>query len=262
MKGLILKDIMCLRKQLTIFCYVIIGVLIVSVMFVLSTRFGNLASGAREMLAENSMTEFEINNLATLALVLFMFLPLAVVGDVLNVFEEDSKAGFAKVGGALPVSLPGRMLSRYFSVFALLSIGAAFDLLIAVILSFLTDIVSLPEFIGMIVSAASVIGIYSSLVILYRIMNPGAGKGQNAQILSLLTMAVGFILIRFQKVKEIVTIIANEQVENNDMSAERMWDLLTVVKDRAWIIFLIALAVTGISFALSLSIAERKRGVI
>ena len=154
------------------------------------------------------------------------------------------------------------MLARYFSVFALLGIGVAFDLLIAVILSFLTDIVSLPEFIGIIVSAASVIGIYSSLVILYRIMNPGAGKGQNAQILSLLTMAVGFILIRFQKVKEIVTIIANGQVENNDMSAERMWDLLTVVKDRAWIIFLIALAVTGISFALSLSIAERKRGVI
>ena len=29
MKGLILKDIMCLRKQLTVFCYVIIGVLIV-----------------------------------------------------------------------------------------------------------------------------------------------------------------------------------------------------------------------------------------
>ena len=105
MKGLILKDIMCLRKQLTVFCYVIIGVLIVSVMFVLSTRFGNIASGASEMLAENSMTEFEINNLATLALVLFMFLPLAVVGDVLNVFEEDSKAGFATVGGYMQETL-------------------------------------------------------------------------------------------------------------------------------------------------------------
>ena len=53
MKGLILKDIMCLRKQLTVFCYVIIGVLIVSVMFVLSTRFGNLASGASEMLGDS-----------------------------------------------------------------------------------------------------------------------------------------------------------------------------------------------------------------
>ena len=75
-------------------------------------------------------------------------------------------------------------------------------------------------------------------------------------------MVVGFVLIRFQKVKDIAIIIINGQVENKDMSAERMWDLLTVVKDRAWIICLIALAVTGISFALSLSIAERKRGVI
>ena len=136
MKGLMIKDIMCLKKQLMVFCYVIIGVLIVSVMFVLSARFGNLSVAARQMAAENNMSVLDVNNLATLALLSFMFLPFAAVGDVLFVFEEDNKAGFAKVAGALPLSVPKRVLSRYLSVFALLAIGALLDIVIAFALSF------------------------------------------------------------------------------------------------------------------------------
>ena len=50
MKGLIIKDIMCLKKQLTVFIYVIIGVVVISVMYVLSAKFGNLALAGNEML--------------------------------------------------------------------------------------------------------------------------------------------------------------------------------------------------------------------
>ena len=262
MKGLMIKDIMCLKKQLTVFCYVIIGVLIVSVMFVLSHRFGNLALAGNQMMAENNMSDIEVKNIASLALLLFMFLPFAVVGDVLNIFEEDNKAGFAKVAGALPVSIPKRVLSRYLSIFALLAIGAVFDIAIAFVLSFLTDIISFGNFMGLILSSLSVMVIYSSIQIAYRVAMPGPGKGQYAQILSLLTMAVCFILIRFKKVKEIVTIIVKGQVENNDMSVERMWDLLTVLKEKAWIVMLIAIAVMLVSLGISVTIAQRKRGVI
>ena len=55
MKGLIFKDIMCLKKQFMVFCYVLIGTLAVSVMYVLSVRFGNLADINAEMFAENQM---------------------------------------------------------------------------------------------------------------------------------------------------------------------------------------------------------------
>ena len=262
MKGLMIKDIMCLKKQLMVFCYVIIGVLIVSVMFVLSARFGNLAAAAQEMAAENSMSDMEVNNIATLALLLFMFLPFAVVGDVLFVFEEDSKAGFAKIAGALPVSVPKRVLSRFLSIHALLGIGAVIDTVIAFGLSLLTDIVTFSDFMGMILTSLSVMVIYSSVQIAYRVAMPGVGKGQYAQILSILTMVVGFVLIRFKKIKEIMTMIANGRAETEDMSVERMWDLLTVIKEKAWIIGLIALAVMLVSFALSVTIAQRKRGVI
>ena len=38
LKGLILKDLMCLKKQLKQFVFLVIGVLIVSVMYVLSAN--------------------------------------------------------------------------------------------------------------------------------------------------------------------------------------------------------------------------------
>ena len=259
MKGLMIKDIMCLKKQLMVFCYVIIGVLIVSVMFVLSARFGNLSVAARQMAAENNMSVLDVNNLATLALLTFMFLPFAAVGDVLFVFEEDNKAGFAKVAGALPLSVPKRVLSRYLSVFALLAIGALLDMVIAFTLSFLTDILSFAGFVGIILSALSMMIIYCSLTIVFRVAMPGAGKGQYAQILSLLTMAAGFILIRFQKIKEL---IAQVKSENNNMGPERLWDLLTAMKEKAWIFALIAITVMLVSYAVSVTIAQRKRGVI
>ena len=88
-----------------IFTYVIIGVLVVSVMYVLSARFGNLAIVGKEMSASNDLSRIDVKNLGTLALVLFMLLPIATVGDMANVFEADGKAGFSKIAGTLPVSL-------------------------------------------------------------------------------------------------------------------------------------------------------------
>ncbi len=96
MKGLIIKDIMCLKKQLTIFVYVLTGVLVVSVMYVLSARFGNIALAGKELLAqsENHMSGIDVKNLGSIALIFFMFLPPVVVCDMANVFEADGKAGF------------------------------------------------------------------------------------------------------------------------------------------------------------------------
>ena len=60
MKGLIIKDLMCLRKQLIIFSYVVIAVLVISVMFVLSARFGNIALANESMMLENNISSIDI----------------------------------------------------------------------------------------------------------------------------------------------------------------------------------------------------------
>ena len=255
MKGLIIKDIMCLKKQLTVFIYVIIGVFIVSVMYVLSVRYGNLALAGKEMLEANDMTDIDVKNLGTMVLVLFMLLPIATVGDMANVFEADGKAGFYKVSGAFPVSLKKRLLSRYISVYALFGIGVITDILIAFVLSIFTDLISFTDFLGIIISASSVMSIYSSLVIFFSIIF-GYGKEQYSQIFSILTIIAVVIAINFEKVKTMFT-----EIEDSSETI-MVWEMLDFIKEKAWVLFLVAVAVSILSYAASLLIAERKRGVI
>ena len=55
MKGLVIKDMMCLRKQRVIFCYVVFCTVVLSVMFVLSAKFGNIAQAGQKMMVENGI---------------------------------------------------------------------------------------------------------------------------------------------------------------------------------------------------------------
>ena len=49
MKGLIIKDLYCLKKQFVTFAFIISGVVAVAIMFVLSERFGNLRFAVSDM---------------------------------------------------------------------------------------------------------------------------------------------------------------------------------------------------------------------
>ena len=259
MKGLIIKDIMCLKKQLTLFTFVIIAVLVLGVMYVLSARFGNIADMGREMLAnqENHMTEVDVKNLSVLVMVLFMLLPIACVGDMVNVFVEDGKAGFAKVAAAIPIPISKRLLARFLTIVALYGIGAGVDILVAGILSTLTDLMSFGAFLGVIVSAASLLAIYSAVAVFYCILL-GYGKEQHAQMLSILTMVAAFVILQFKGLKDFfVQVFIKEQVFNSDY-----WKPLDFVKEKGYVLFLIALITCAFSFVASLKIAERKRGVI
>ena len=262
MKGLIIKDIMCLKKQLTVFIYVIIGVVVISVMYVLSAKFGNLALAGNEMLATNDMTENDVKNLATGALVLFMMLPIVTVGDMANVFMADGKAGFNRIAGALPVSLKKRLLSKYITIYALFGLGMFVDVLLAFLLSALTDIITFGQFFGIIVSVASVVSIYSALVIFYCVLL-GYGKEEYAQIFSIGTMILTFCLIRIDLIKSIIADIASGEAGSEQSSNELMiWKGLDFIKEKAWILFLVAVLVCVLSYVVTLLIERRKRGVI
>ena len=262
MKGLIIKDIMCLKKQLKIFTYVIGCVLIVSVMYVLSARFGNLALAGKGMLISNDLTLTDIRNLGTLFLVLFMILPIACVGDMINVFDADGKAGFYRLAGSLPVSLKKRLLSKYITVYILFGVGASIDILIAFLLSCLTDLISFGEFLGIIMSSASIMSIYSALVIFFCLLL-GYGKEQYAQIFSLITMAAVFILVKFDAVKEhLKTLVNSSSIPEENMSNTFNWRMLDFIKEKFWILVFIAVVTSLLSYFTSLIIVKRKRGII
>lgn|GEM_PF-850131 len=260
MKGLIIKDIMCLRKQLMIFTYVLIGVLVVSVMYVLSARFGNIALAGKEMLAqsENHLSGIDVKNLGSMALIFFMLLPPAVVCDMANVFEADGKAGFYKVAGSLPVSLRKRVLAKYLTIYTLFLLGAIVDILIAMLLSALTDLITFKDFLGIIVSAASLMSIYSALVILFCFI-VGYGKEIFAQVLSILTMLIAFVFFNINAVKEIVISIISE-AGSDDISF--IWNMIDFIKEKSLILFMIAIVTSVLSYGISLAVADRKRGII
>ena len=257
MKGLILKDLMCLRKQLTSFCFVMAGVLVASVMYVLSARFGAMAKVGQEMLKE-SASQVDVRNIGSMVLVMFMLLPIASVGDMLYVFLADGKAGFGKVSASLPLPLKKRMLARFLTIYAMFGIGVAVDLLLAFLLSCLTDMLKFREFFGIIISGASVMSIYSVLVILFCVVF-GYGKEQYAQCAALLTMLTAVVLVNFDKVKRFVveTLIRENKAESTDF-----WAPLDFIRDKGYVLFLIAAAVSVLAYCLAYRIADRKRGVI
>lgn len=262
MKGLILKDVMCLKKQLTVFCYVIVGVIIVSLLYVLSARFGNLAEAGREMMRTDDMSHTDVRNIGTLALVLFMLLPIATIGDMANVFEADGKAGFARVSAALPVPRWKRLLSRYCTIYALFGIGVLIDVVLAAVLGALTDIITFSGLFGIIISCASIMSIYSALVIFFCILL-GYGKEQYVQILSILVMAVSFILVNIGNIRKIANnVAANAEQNNGSEDLSFLFDALNFIKEKYWVLLLIAAGVSIGSYAASLALTERKRGVI
>lgn len=257
MKGLVIKDIMCLRKQLTMFAYVMVGVIVVSVMYVHSAKFGNVSMAAKEMMLDNDMTMIDVKNLGSMALVLFMLLPIAVIGDMVNVFQADGKAGFHKVERSLPLSVKKCILAKYISVFALFGMGVSLDVLIAGVLSCLTDLLTFGEFLGVIFSAASLMSIYSVLVIFFH-MILGYGKESYAQIFSLLTMGVAAFVFNLKKIWMFFT----TDFSTGDMAGEiNLWWMLDFIKEKAWMLVLIAVFVSVLSYLGSCLVAERKRGV-
>ena len=149
------------------------------------------------------MTQVDVKNLGSMVLIMSMLIPIVSVGDMVNVFIADGKAGFFKVSASLPVSMKKRMLSRFLTIYALFVIGATVDIVLAMVLSSLTDIMGFGSFLGIIVSSASLLSIYSAFLILYCVIL-GYGKEQYAPYLSLLTIALSFVIIKFKSVKFVI----------------------------------------------------------
>ena len=257
MRGLIIKDLMCLRKQLIIFSYIVISVLVISVMFVLSSRYGNIARMNEGMMIENNMSSVDVKNLSTMALILFMLLPVATVGDAATIFTEDGKAGFSKVSASLPLSVKKRVMAKYITIFAVFGIGVTVDLVISFVLSRLTDIISFADFGGIIVSAASLMGIYGALVIVFCFLF-GHGKENYAIITSWILIIMTAVLVNINKIRKLFSHSEAEDAESMNVFA----DFLDFLKHRSYVLLAVALITIAVSYFASVGIAKRKRGVV
>lgn len=259
MKGLILKDLMCLRKQRVTYVYIVIVVLIVSCMYVLSARFGNLALASEAMMAENNMSDIDISNLSSFALVIFMLLPMAMVGDVSSIFMNDGKAGFQRVSSILPISIEKRVLSKFITILLFFGIGVVTDIAISFFLSLLTDMLSFMDFFKIIITEASAMFIYGSLICFF-IFLFGYGKENYAQISSILTIIIGIVVANFPKMKEIFISCFSENAEVMDVNPIEVCN--DAMKNHYLSVLLWAVIVGLLSYWCSVFIAKRKRGLV
>lgn len=257
MKGLMIKDLMCLRKQMILFAYIVAGVLVLSIMFVLSARFGNIADANQSMMAENNLSEIDINNISTITLICFMLTPIAMVGDVTTLFKMDGKAGFSNISSILPLSVEKRVMAKYLTIFMMFGIGVAVDIVISFVLSKLTDIISFADFFGIIISAASLMIIYGALVILFCFLF-GYGKEDYAIFASCAVILITFILANIKKIKLIFVSMG----EGNSDSIDFISDFMNFIIHKSFILFAIAVIVVAASYFVSVEIVKRKRGMI
>lgn len=113
MKGLIIKDFYCLKKEIRLFLGVTIGSAIISVLFLLSARYGNVANALADIQKTEMISGKQLLDLTDMLALFTIYLPIALSGSIVECFKEDSKAGFAKVMFSMPVSCKKIVGSRY-----------------------------------------------------------------------------------------------------------------------------------------------------
>lgn len=253
MKGLIIKDLMCLRKMRATFVFVTVASFVITVMALISARCGNIALAEQEYLSGGTDMPMSPVHLLWYAVAVMVILPLASIGDSLTLaFEADKNSGFAPVAGALPLSVKQRITARFITLFLTCGTGTVISLALSFILSLFTDIMTLGDFAGLVVSAASLILIFSALemilIFLLKMKNT-----DYVRIISLLIMAAAFIASSLGR-------IINAVRSMNPTGL--ITDGLLFLENR-WIILVAAAAVCLlVSYFVSTGIAERKRGEI
>ena len=253
MKGLIIKDLMCLRKMRATFVFVTVASFVITVMALISARCGNIALAEQEYLSGGTDMPMSPVHLLWYAVAVLVILPLASIGDSLTLaFEADKNSGFAPVAGALPLSVKQRITARFITLFLTCGTGTVISLALSFILSLFTDIMTLGDFAGLVLSATSLILIFSALemilIFLLKMKNT-----DYVRIISLLIMTAVFILCSLKRIIDAL---------RNMKSMELITDGLLFLENRWFILVASAAVCLLVSYFVSAGIAERKRGEI
>ena len=249
-----IKDFFCMKKQLVNYVFIIVGVIVISVMFVLSYNYGNIHAGFEQIMKSGQNNEADVTRIARSAMLIFMLMPLACTADVVNLFMDDEKASFYKVAASFPVSIAKRVASRFVSAYLFIAIGVAVDIIMTVILSIMKDIISLRMFCSVIISFASLMCMYISICILSAYIL-GNEKNTYIAVIPLLIGVVVYAAANFDKINDFITGV-------NDGALLELYDqAMELIFHKSYILFIAAIIISCASYSAAVYIAGRKRGV-
>ena len=257
MRGLIIKDFYCLKKQIITFCVTLLAVVILSIMFVLSSRYGNIATGYQEMVAEGEMSATNIPTISKYVVLIFMLIPIACTGDITSIFEDDRNASFAKLAYSFPISIKKRVACRFILGIFFIGIGVITDIVLTFVLASLTDYISVRHFCGGIITFASIMLIFISFIIF--VMYLSGGKKINVSNYVTAVVIVLFALF-FVYARTKVDFGADEAVMSKQLTTFYM-GIVDTIFDKSYVFAIVAMLIATASYFGSVAVAKRKRGV-
>lgn len=258
MRGLVLKDMYCLKKNLTLFFGVTVGVIAMSLLYILSSKYGNIATEYEAMQTMESVSSEEAAMLqgTTKAVVYFSLLvPIAFLATIVECFKEDLKAGFYKTMMSLPLSNAKIVGSRYLSCMLFTVVAMLGSIMTAFLVSLVEEDMPFENSLKYILLFTTVLMVYISLVIflLYLFGARKADLIQCVPFVILLIAAEGWFVKK---------LLAAPEGEEMGIFSDLGESVKVLVNDYGYILFLGALLCMGISFLGSWFMMKRRRGNI
>lgn len=149
MKGLILKDIYCLRTRIMTYVLILVAALAIGILISLSSEYGNMRldvmMGDAAAVSEDDLAAHKI--MLGGATFLAILLPLGVGFDGIMTFHMDEKANFGDVLRTMPVKPVEIVLARFSTAYGFLLTGYISSILIALLISPVVEVFTLGEMI-------------------------------------------------------------------------------------------------------------------
>lgn len=191
MKGLIYKDFMCLRKNLRTFALVSVGALIVGIMFLLSSKYGNLAKELALIAQDSEMEGLITMNAMEIGMWFVVLLPIGFITDVHQCFKEDARVGFGKVLSGVALSHGQIVGSRYLTTLIYGGVGMA----VALICAFFVNLVPMDMELGnLFVGTLTITAIAFLYMSFYLFMVYLCGT-RRAELIQMIPLVLAFVLI-------------------------------------------------------------------
>ncbi len=253
MKGLIIKDALCLKKNLKMFVLVTLGVIALAVMFVLSTRYGNLSKSIANWNSEDTMSKEMMLVAINMAMHVILFIPMAFVSNVIDCFVEDKKADFSKTVFSMPVSNIEIVGARFasmliYTVVALLCSGIA-----AGAISVASDTIVFKEIFSSVLVFAGVLLVYVS-IIMPCIYFFGAEKATVIAIIPFVAGVIGCFFLLGEKMNGV------SEAESEMYMLKLMNDFIELLTHKGPVLIGVAVLCLIAAFFISVKILEKKRG--
>ena len=252
MKGLILKDIYCLRTRIMTYVLTLVAALVIGILISLSSEYGNMrldvVMGDAATVSDDDLAAHKV--MLGGATFLAILLPLGVGFDGIMTFHMDEKANFGDVLRTMPVKPVEIVLARFSTAYGFLLTGYISSVLIALLISPVVEVFTLGEMIhaGTVLTCALAIGLGVACCALFM------WKKKTCEYIF-----IGVFLGAYAIFAIAIVTLSNRYGDQVDAIMNTFWDKVKILFENCltWLIP-VALLMTVVCFFVSVLIVKRK----